>query len=187
MVFKHKDVVRIALIHNGSVYLQELNELLNKIFEKDQVAVLSPWDKIDGYDAYVFSGRSSRTQTKLKDIFRLIERIVDKPSLYICFGAEAFNMYLGGTLKVLESFLKGEITIEFKGSSYFADGAYNFYVSRHLNIGRLNKYSKPVAFSKFGVEAFEYRNSFALMFHPEKSNSQGERLVKSFFEKSLKT
>ncbi len=179
-------MVRVALIQNGSVYLQELNELLNKIFDKNQVIALSPGDNIDGYDAYVFSGRSSRSQTKLKDIFRSIERIIDKPSLYICFGAEAFNMYLGGTLKVHESLLKGEIMIEFKGSRYFPDGAYSFYVSRHLNIGRLNRYSKPVAFSIFGVEAFEYRNSFALMFHPEKSNSQGERLVKSFFEKSLK-
>lgn len=174
-------------MHNGSGYIDDLRDLLKKTLVDSELITLRPGEEISGFDAYVFSGRSSRSQVSLKDAFRSIKVVLESPVLYICFGAEALNLYLGGTLRVNSSFLKGDVKVEFRGSRYIDDGQYYFYASRHLNIGRLNAFSKPVGFSSYGVEAFEFRNSLALMFHPERSKAQGERLVRSFFEKSLKT
>lgn len=177
---------RIALVYNGSSYISDLLNLLKKVLTNSEIITLSPNESINGFDAYVFSGRSSRNQVTLKDTFRLIRNVLDFPALYICFGAEALNLYLGGTLRASSYFLKGQISIDFKNSRYIEDGKYLFYVSRHLNIGRLNPLSSAVGFSQFGIEAFEFKKSLALMFHPERSKTQGEKIVRSFFEKSLK-
>jgi len=177
---------KIALVHNGSGYIDELKDLLKKILAGSELITLKPGEDMSGFDAYVFSGRSSRSHVSLREAFRAIELVLESPVLYICFGAEALNLYLGGTLRVNSSFLKGDIAVDFKGSKYIDDGQYYFYASRHLNIGRLNFLSKPVGFSSYGVEAFEFKKSLALMFHPERSKAQGEKIVRSFLEKSLK-
>ncbi len=174
---------RIALIHNGSGYIDELLDLLKSVLDGSELFILRPEENLEGFDAYVFSGRSSRSQVSLKDAIRSIKSVLESPTLYICFGAEALNLYLGGTLRANKSLLKGEIKVEFRGSSYIQDGDYYLYASRHLNIGRLNRFSRAVGFSSYGIEAFEFKRSLAVMFHPERSEEQGGKLVRSFFEK----
>lgn len=176
---------KVVIINAGSNFVGELLAAVEEVAGKEKVYLINNSKSVENADVYFFSGRSLKNQFTLKEAFEIISKIIDKPAMYICFGAEALNLYLGGSLKPSSKGIFRFINVRFSGSSYFPDGNYEFFAARHYNIGSLSKKAKGVATSEFGVEAFEYKSSLAVMFHPERSKQQGMALISSFLKKHL--
>ncbi|MGC9208237.1 MAG: glutamine amidotransferase-related protein [Nitrososphaeria archaeon] len=176
---------KALVINNGSNYLHELVTKIRELGVFNEIKIADPGSELEEADVYFVSGRSSRSLVTMKNFINLLKELEGRPALYICFGAEALNLYLGGTLRRANGFLYGAFQVRFEGSRYVSDGVKTFHVSRHFNIGSLNPRSRPVAWSSNGVEAYEHKDSFAVMFHPEVSNKDGTELLAAFVRKSL--
>ncbi len=176
---------KAIIINNGSNYLNELIEKIRELRVFNEIKIADPGSEPEEADMYFVSGRSSRSLVTMKNFIKLLRDLEGRPALYICFGAEALNLYLGGTLRRANGLLSGAFQVKFEGSSYVPDGVKSFHVSRHFNIGSLNPKSRAVAWSVNGVEAFEYKKSLAVMFHPEVSNKDGTELLAAFVRKNL--
>jgi len=113
---------------------------------------------------------------------RLISQLDGRPSVFICYAAEALNLSRGGSLRKMSSRLFGYYEVMFDENEIgVPPGRYRVFESRYLTIGRLGSGLEPVA-SGNGIEAFISDSGYlGLMFHPEKSYEFGIKILRTYF------
>lgn len=174
--------MKVAIIDNGSALLEELRKAVFKALSVEPELIKFPDLPVKGYDLLIFSGRAIKNSETDVWMHKLLKQYGNLPSVFICYAAEFFNLSRGGTLRKLSNHLYGyyDITIE-KNSIGIPSGKHAVFESRSLSIGRLGRGLKPIAEGN-GIEAFVSDNGqLGLMFHPEKSDDFGLKVLRSYF------
>lgn len=168
--------MRAAIIDFGSHFSERLVELVKGFAD---VEVLRPFQEPRGADLVVFSGRSMRSFKDNAMAFRLFRELSGTPAIGVCYGAEAYNLFAGGSLVRSEAPIKGLIKVRFSGAGFVEDGEYELYESRHYRVGRLGRGLRAVATSRHGVEAYVGDLFIGFLFHPEASGGPGRAVMGS--------
>jgi GMP synthase (glutamine-hydrolysing) len=182
--------MKVLLIDNGTVLLQELKNLL------PQHVFVHGWNDLEGldsrdFDIIILSGGSRfqivGNEGRLRDEIEII-RNCTKPLVGICYGNELIVEAYGGELEKMEVKHTGTITVDvvvpdkiFKSLSKF-----EVFESHEWRIQKIPKDFVVMARSSHGIEAIKHRNLpiYGLQFHPEKSlaNGHGREIMMNIFD-----
>lgn len=168
--------MRATVVDFGSHLSRELLSLVGSF--ADAVAV-PPGFQGDYGDIAVFSGRSMRGPSHNEPAFASFRALKGTPAIGICYGAEAYNLFRGGSLMRSPRPIRGKVTVRFEGAGFVEDSTYELFEARHYVIGRLGEGLRAVAFSEHGVEAYVGPAFVGLMFHPEASGRDGEAILRA--------
>ena len=176
----------ILVVDNGSVYTQNLIDILEKSqkpFKRLSFSQIN-FDEINEYDSIILSGRRSNNQKMNSINSKLIKKAISdsKPLLGICYGAEILALTLGGTIKQMKSLQKGTENIRItKPNSLYSDDL-KVFESHRYEISRIPDSLEILANSdNCDCEIIQYKNSkiFGTQFHPEMSED-GIKLILNF-------
>ncbi len=184
--------MRVALINNGTKYLDALQALLSRhdvaLFDYSEVV------SIPAVDLIVLSGGSQfpilEHEGKLDDEIHLI-RTTEVPLIGICYGCELIAHALGGELYLLPGGkVSGNERIEITMSDPLFDGHTELEVfeSHQWAIHSIPEELEILAQSEFGPEVFRHRTRalWGFQYHPEKTHPKSpavqvfNRVVSSF-------
>jgi len=179
--------MRGLIVDNGSKHLRLLREAF-----RDADVIVVHWDDLknfqtDGFDFAVLSGSGGfpvvGNERKLADELALI-RSGALPILGICYGFEMIVSAFGGSLKRLDHKQKGEqelrIVVQdpiFSGIDRLVAHEGHRWIAETLPDDLV-----LLAESSSGIEAVKHRERliYGLQFHPEKSATQGRRIMENF-------
>ncbi len=167
--------ISAAVVDFGSHFSDRLIGLVGELAD---VQAVPPEGPLPQADVVVFTGRSMRPSSHNMQAFALFRQL-RAPAVGVCYGAEAYNLFAGGTLVRSASPISGSVAVEFRGAGFVKDGVYHLYEARHYRVGRLGRGLVPVAFSVHGVEAYVGNGFVGLLFHPEASGEQGRMVLAS--------
>jgi GMP synthase (glutamine-hydrolysing) len=164
----------LLIIDNGSVYTQNLIDFLEEkkiLFEK-----ISPNElelkSLDKYDSFILSGRRKNekkiNQINSKVIIHSVQN--NKKLLGICYGAEILALTLGGTIRKLETTLKGDEEISIQKENVLVDEKIKVFESHGFEISKLPDLLISIADSincKNEIIQYDGKLIFGTQFHPE--------------------
>ena len=176
----------LLVVDNGSIYTQNLIDFLkekNISFEK-----ISPNElelkSLEKYDSFILSGRR-KNEKKINQInSKVIKHCIqnNKKLLGICYGAEILSLTLGGTIRKLESSLKGDEEISIQKENVLTNKKIKVYESHGFEISKLPDLLISLADSKnCKYEIIQYNGKFIFgtQFHPEMT-LDGKDLIHKF-------
>ena len=164
----------LLIVDNGSVYTQNLIDFLEEkkiLFEK-----ISPNElelkSLQKYNSFILSGRRKNekkiNQINSKVIIHSVQN--NKKLLGICYGAEILSLTLGGTIRKLESSLKGDEEISIQKENVLTNKKIKVYESHGFEISKLPDLLISLADSKnckFEIIQYNGKFIFGTQFHPE--------------------
>jgi len=176
----------LLIIDNGSVYTQNLIDFLEEkkiLFEK-----ISPNElelkSLDKYDSFILSGRRKNekkiNQINSKVIIHSVQN--NKKLLGICYGAEILALTLGGTIRKLETTLKGDEEISIQKENVLVDEKIKVFESHGFEISKLPDLLISIADSincKNEIIQYGGKLIFGTQFHPEMT-LDGKDLIHKF-------
>jgi len=177
----------IVIFDSGSSFIDALVSAVYRITGRSPRVVRFPDLEIGKPESVIFSGRAIADKRIDKWAFRLFNMTEGFRSLNICYGAEALNLYRGGSLVRLPASLSGIRPVRFYKNQLGIIGELHVYESRRYGIGRLGEGLQVIAVGN-GTEGFvdEDNRRIGLMFHPERSGKDGDAIISSFLMLSQK-
>jgi glutamine amidotransferase len=198
-------VASLAIFDYGAGNLFSLESSILKNGAK-QVSIISDMDSLDEFDGLVLPGVGNFDPAikSLEPYRRILERVSVKgtPILGICLGMEMFlerseEGKLDG-LKLLEGYVqlldKKQVKVPHIGwnnlnitnnsgklLSEVRDGSWVYFVHSYRIVSKETEII--MANTKYGAEfpvVIEKDNLFGTQFHPEKSGTIGEKIIKNF-------
>jgi GMP synthase (glutamine-hydrolysing) len=176
----------LLVVDNGSVYTQNLINFLKEkeiLFKKITPNELE-LESLEKYDSFILSGRRKNdkkiNQINSKVIMHSVQN--NKKLLGICYGAEILALTLGGTIRKLETTLKGDEEISIQKENVLADKKIKVFESHRFEISKLPDLFISIAYSKnCKNEIIQYDGKliFGTQFHPEMT-SDGKDLINKF-------
>jgi len=176
----------LLVVDNGSVYTSNLLDFLcNKKFEfiiKSNSSL--ELDDIDNFDSFILTGRRQNEQKMNRINSKIILHAISekKKLLGICYGAEILTLTLGGTIKKLQSPIKGAETVSVNKKNSLVNGSLSVFQSHGYEISKLGDRLENLASSqacRYEIIKHNELSIFGTQFHPEMS-SDGRTLVESF-------
>ena len=176
----------LLVVDNGSVYTQNLIDFLKEkkiSFEKissNEIELKS----LEKYDSFILSGRRKNekkiNQINSKAIIHSVKH--NKKLLGICYGAEILSLTLGGTIRKLETSLKGDEEIFIQKENVLTNEKIKVFESHGFEISKLPDSLISIADSKnckYELIQYDGKFIFGTQFHPEMS-SDGKDLIHNF-------
>lgn len=167
--------MKTLLINNHTKHLNELFQFLPGeivVIEKSDVETIEP----NTFDLIVISG-GHRIPTVLNHPEEYttemeLVRTTEKPILGICLGCEIICTAFGGTLKKLEVYERGEVTLDISSESLgsLLDAhTLTMYESHGIGIDALPPDFEICATSDHGPEIIKHKSRpiIGIQFHPE--------------------
>jgi GMP synthase (glutamine-hydrolysing) len=176
----------LLVVDNGSVYTKNLIDFLSekKIkftnLKHNQVNL----SKIKEFNSFILSGRRQNNKEMNSLNSKIIQHAVSekKNLLGICYGAEILALTLGGTIKKIDVFEKGEQEISVLKENPLCKGRIRVFESHNYEISRLGSSLIDIAQSKncmFEMIQHIELNIFGTQFHPEMS-TDGKTIIDAF-------
>ncbi len=176
----------LLVVDNGSIYTQNLIDFLKE--KKISFEKISPNElelkSLEKYDSFILSGRR-KNEKKINQInSKVIKHCIqnNKKLLGICYGAEILSLTLGGTIRKLESSLKGDEEISIQKENVLTNKKIKVYESHGFEISKLPDLLISLADSKnCKYEIIQYNGKFIFgtQFHPEMT-LDGKDLIHKF-------
>jgi GMP synthase (glutamine-hydrolysing) len=176
----------LLVIDNGSIYTQNLIGFLKE--KKISFEKISPNElelkSLEKYNSFILSGRR-KNEKKINQINSkvIIHSVLNnKKLLGICYGAEILALTMGGTIRKLETALKGDEEISFQKENVLADKKIKVFESHGFEISKLPDLLISIADSKncnYEIIQYEGKFIFGTQFHPEMT-SDGKDLIYNF-------
>ena len=176
----------LLVVDNGSIYTQNLIDFLKE--KKISFEKISPNElelkSLEKYDSFILSGRR-KNEKKINQInSKVIKHCIqnNKKLLGICYGAEILSLTLGGTIRKLESSLKGDEEISVQKENVLTNKKIKVYESHGFEISKLPDLLISLADSKnCKYEIIQYNGKFIFgtQFHPEMT-LDGKDLIHKF-------
>ncbi len=176
----------LLVVDNGSIYTQNLIDFLKE--KKISFEKISPNElelkSLEKYDSFILSGRR-KNEKKINQInSKVIKHCIqnNKKLLGICYGAEILSLTLGGTIRKLESSLKGDEEISIQKENVLTKKKIKVYESHGFEISKLPNLLISLADSKnCKYEIIQYNGKFIFgtQFHPEMT-LDGKDLIHKF-------
>ena len=176
----------LLVVDNGSIYTQNLIDFLNE--KKISFEKISPNElelkSLEKYDSFILSGRR-KNEKKINQInSKVIKHCIqnNKKLLGICYGAEILSLTLGGTIRKLESPLKGDEEISIQKENLLTNKKIKVFESHGFEISKLPNLLISLADSKnCKYEIIQYNGKFIFgtQFHPEMT-LDGKDLIHKF-------
>jgi GMP synthase-like glutamine amidotransferase len=182
--------MRALIINNGTIRLEELEELLKSQACKVQVIQRNQIPNIDVemFDLVVLSGSSINSVKGNEDLYKdEIDLILGSgiPIIGVCLGFQLIAYAFGAELYKRSRKRKGIIRIQVLNSTGIFRGLPNFkvYNSHKWVVKELPSELVPLARSRDGIEAFKHkhRSIYGFQFHPEmfREKSCGDEIFKN--------
>ncbi len=176
----------LLVVDNGSIYTQNLIDFLNE--KKISFEKISPNElelkSLEKYDSFILSGRRKNekkiNQINSKAIIHSVKN--NKKLLGICYGAEILSLTLGGTIRKLETALKGDEEIFIQKENVLTNEKIKVFESHGFEISKLPDSLISIADSKnCKNEIIQYDGKFIFgtQFHPEMT-SDGKEIIHKF-------
>jgi len=176
----------LLVVDNGSIYTQNLIDFLNE--KKISFEKISPNElelkSLEKYDSFILSGRRKNekkiNQINSKAIIHSVK--YNKKLLGICYGAEILSLTLGGTIRKLETSLKGDEEIFIQKENVLTNEKIKVFESHGFEISKLPDSLISIADSKnCKNEIIQYDGKFIFgtQFHPEMT-SDGKEIIHKF-------
>jgi len=176
----------LLVVDNGSIYTQNLIDFLNE--KKISFEKISPNElelkSLEKYDSFILSGRRKNekkiNQINSKTIIHSVKN--NKKLLGICYGAEILSLTLGGTIRKLETSLKGDEEIFIQKENVLTNEKIKVFESHGFEISKLPDSLISIADSKnCKNEIIQYDGKFIFgtQFHPEMT-SDGKKIIHKF-------
>ena len=176
----------LLVVDNGSIYTQNLIDFLNE--KKISFEKISPNElelkSLEKYDSFILSGRRKNekkiNQINSKAIIHSVKN--NKKLLGICYGAEILSLTLGGTIRKLETSLKGDEEIFIQKENVLTNEKIKVFESHGFEISKLPDSLISIADSKnCKNEIIQYDGKFIFgtQFHPEMT-SDGKEIIHKF-------
>ena len=176
----------LLVVDNGSIYTQNLIDFLKE--KKISFEKISPNElelkSLEKYDSFILSGRR-KNEKKINQInSKVIKHCIqnNKKLLGICYGAEILSLTLGGTIRKLESSLKGDEEISIQKENVLTNKKIKVFESHGFEISKLPDLLISLADSKnCKYEIIQYNGKFIFgtQFHPEMT-LDGKDLIHKF-------
>ncbi|MGD1835986.1 MAG: glutamine amidotransferase-related protein [Nitrososphaeraceae archaeon] len=180
------------ILDNGSPFVIDISTYLNKLNINSECIFYDELkiSELDKYDHVILSGRQKNNTNTNFTNFRVIDycQCNNIPLLGICYGAEAINLFNGGTLIRMDNYVKDylEIVISKSNKLLEKNAMFNVYESHKYAISRLPSSFESVAYSKFNkyeIIRHKSKNIYGVQFHPEKSGNMGFIIFSNFINK----
>ena len=176
----------LLVVDNGSIYTKNLTDFLNEknILFKLQTPQLLDLNSLENFNSIILSGRK-KNERKINAVNSkiIIFSIQNNIKLLgICYGAEILALTLGGTIKKLESFQKGNETIHILKNDLISIDNMDVFESHSYEISKLPSTLVSLANSnhcKYEIIQYEKKSIFGTQFHPEMS-TDGHDLIEKF-------
>ncbi|HIE46748.1 MAG: gamma-glutamyl-gamma-aminobutyrate hydrolase family protein [Nitrosopumilus sp.] len=176
----------LLVVDNGSIYTKNLIEFLNEknVPFEIQTPHLLNLNLLKNYGFVILSGRR-QNEKKINEINSKIIVYSIKNNiklLGICYGAEILALTLGGTIRKISLFQKGNETINVLRENLISSDSLNVFESHRFEISKLPDKLIPIAESnncKYEIIQYEKKPIFGTQFHPEMS-SDGHDLIDKF-------
>ena len=176
----------LLVVDNGSVYTKNLTNFLSKkniSFEK-QIPQLFDLNSLKKYDCFILSGRR-KNEKKINEInSKIIKYSVtnDIKLLGICYGSEILALTLGGTIRKIPLFQKGNETIKILKDNLISSNSLQVFESHGFEISQLPSVLIPLAKSnncRYEIIQYDKKPIFGTQFHPEMTKD-GNDLIEKF-------
>ena len=176
----------LLVVDNGSIYTQNLIDFLKEkkiSFEKIPPNELE-LKSLEKYDSFILSGRR-KNEKKINQInSKVIKHCIqnNKKLLGICYGAEILSLTLGGTIRKLESSLKGDEEISIQKENVLTNKKIKVFESHRFEISKLPDLLISLADSKnckYEIIRYNGKFIFGTQFHPEMT-LDGKDLIHKF-------
>ena len=123
----------LLVVDNGSVFITQVSNALSK---NNTEYTIVPFQKISQtdlskYDSFILSGRRRNDQKMNASNSEIIKHAVSekKSLLGICYGAEIIALTLGGTIRKLDTTVKGLHLVILQRKTYFL-----IKIFRHIKV-----------------------------------------------------
>ena len=176
----------LLVVDNGSVYTNNLTDFLSE--KKIKFKILKHFEidlsRIHEFSSFILSGRRENVKKMNSLNSKIIQYAISekKNLLGICYGSEILALTLGGTIKKMDIFAKGNREISIQKKNSLCKGKIMVFESHNYQISRLGKSLVGIANSRncmFEIIQHIKLNIFGTQFHPEMS-SDGKKIIEAF-------
>ena len=178
----------LLVVDNGSVFITQVSNALSK---NNTEYTIVPFQKISQtdlskYDSFILSGRRRNDQKMNASNSEIIKHAVSekKSLLGICYGAEIIALTLGGTIRKLDTTVKGLHLVNITKKNLLFDKDIQAYQSHDYEIAKLGSQLESIASSntcQHEIIKHSILPVFGTQFHPEMSDD-GNSLIESFLK-----
>jgi len=178
----------LLVVDNGSVFITQVSNALSK---NNTEYTIVPFQKIsqtdsNKNDSFILSGRRRNDQKMNSSNSEIIKHAVSekKSLLGICYGAEIIALTLGGTIRKLDTTVKGLHLVNITKKNLLFDKDIQAYQSHDYEIAKLGSQLESIASSntcQHEIIKHSILPVFGTQFHPEMSDD-GNSLIESFLK-----
>jgi GMP synthase (glutamine-hydrolysing) len=177
----------VLVVYNLSPFTPDILECLGRLgipYMYRKFSEVSDSD-LERCEKVILSGRRKNS----KEINAVNSKIVrqchggGKPLLGICYGAEIIALTFGGSIRRMPAHVHGTTPVSVSGQNLLTgdEKSISVYESHGYCVARLPANFRSLASSQYCEhEIFADGKTFGTQFHPEKSGSDGLRLLQNF-------